>query len=132
MWVRLPPWAQNMTEICPNALPDGRGGFRCKIIDQAHELGLTVFDLESVTSPINLHTKGVGKQTRCFYPKDYLQRKCFGFSVNSNGLNEWIKLAQDKKRQVCLPGNETEAASIFGSKSIALIKAAIDRAFSGR
>jgi hypothetical protein len=112
---------------CPNAVHKGGGVFRCQIVDQAHQEAVTLSALESVTYPIGLHLKGGGSKISCLYGLSGLYPRCFGARVNSDGRRAWIRLAQERARQVVLRGHEAEVAQIFGASSIQPIREALAR-----
>jgi len=98
---------------CQNAIPDQNGEFRCRIVDRAHRQGLSINKVEDSISPIILHVKGVGNQTRCMYDCGCLQRMCFGSLVSTEGLEQLINYSRDGEK-IIFPEKEEEITQVFG------------------
>ncbi len=100
---------------CQNAISDTKGEFRCRIYDQAQSEGFPINKLESSISPIMLHIKGCGEvTTRCMYQCGCLQRMCYGFLVNSEGLKNLIQYTKFNEK-IIFPEKKNEITNVFGS-----------------
>ena len=107
--------------LCQNAIQhDEVTDFRCRIVDSAHQEGLSIFKIENTINPILLHVKGVGEMTRCMYHCGCLQALCFGSLIGPEGLKHLINYSK-RGEIIIFPEKIKEITNVFSQKGYEII-----------